>query len=289
MWVLYALSTAVLTSFNPILYKHLLRNATPLVLVWGVTSAALPLLGLFALAFTPQLPAVDAVFILTVLGSALLNVVAHLASTTALQRADVSLVTPMLNFSPLFTLLLATSALGEVPSPRGILGVGLVLVGAYWITRSSEASWFAPFRALSVTPSVLLVLLAGLLWAITPLLEKIAIQHTFPQSPLFTAFVATALLVLLLTPIVWVRHPSALKKLNRQRTLWLLASAIAGGAPILGYTAMSLGYVGYVTTLFKLSSVLTVLWATWILHEHGLAQRLPACSVMVGGALLITI
>lgn len=289
MWILFALSTAVLTSFNPILYKRLLQNAAPFAVVWGVTLVALPLLGVFALVLTPQLPKVDGIFVLAILGAALLNVAAHLASATALQRADVSFVTPLLNFSPLFTLLLATAVLGEVPTMRGIFGVGLVLVGAYWLTRSDKASWFAPFKALSATPEVLLVLVAGLLWAITPLLEKIAIQHTIPQSPRFTAFVATALLMLLLTPFVWLRRQSVIGEPSQQRLSWLLAGLIAGSAPLLGYTAMGLGYVGYVTTLFKLSSVLTVMWAALILQESGLAQRLPASCVMVAGAILIAI
>ena len=288
MWVALALGAALLTSFNPILYKRILQDAEPLVVVWGVTLLALPLLGLFTIALTPQFPHLDGLFLFSVLGSAGLNVVAHLASTKALKLEDASLVTPLLIFSPVFTVLISALSLGETPSARGVLGVTLVLIGAYWLNRSG-ADWLGPFKALAFKPGVGLVLLAGLLWAVTPLLEKTAIRHTSPESPRFAAFVATALLAILLTPAVAVRGRPAIGKLFLHRREWWLAALIAGSAPILGYTAFSLGFVGYVTTLFKLSTVMTVLWGSLFLKERNLAQRLPGSLVMVAGAMLIAL
>jgi len=137
----------------------------------------------------------------------------------------------------------------------------------------------------------MLILLAGLLWAVTPLLEKTATRsgHTSPESPRFAAFVATALLAILLTPAVVARGRPAIGKLFLHHREWLLAALIAGSAPILGYTAFSLGFVGYVTTLFKLSTVMTVVWGVLFLKELHMAQRLPGSLVMVVGAILIAL
>ena len=288
IWAFLALGAAVLTSFNPILYKRILRDADPITVVWGVTLLALPLLGLFAYILTPQLPGWDWLFAFGVLGSAALNAIAHLASTRALKLADASLVTPLLIFSPVFTLLISALFLREIPSARGLLGVGLVLIGAYWLNRNSGASWLTPFKSLTFTPGVELVLLAGLLWAITPLFEKTAILHTYPESPRFTAFIATMLLTFILTPPVIVRGKLAVTKLSLHRRDLFLAALIAGVAPVLGYTAFSLGPVGYVTTLFRLSTLMTVIWSFLFLNEHKMTQRLPASVVIVIGAILIT-
>jgi drug/metabolite transporter (DMT)-like permease len=287
MWALFALGAAFLTSFNPILYKRMLKSTNATVVVWSVTLLSLPLLALFTFALTRQLPGLDALFALGVLGSAVLNVAAHLASTRSLKLADASLVTPLLVFSPVFTLLISAVFLGEIPSARGLLGVGLVLVGAYWLNHEPGRGWLAPLKVLALKPGVTLVLLAGLLWAITPLFEKTAIQHTRPESPQFAAFVATALLVLLLTPIVTMRNGSGLRQLALHRREALLAGLIAGIAPILGYMAFSQGLVGYVTTLFRLSTAMTVLWGALILKEPGLRQRLPSSLVMIAGAILM--
>ncbi|MEO7705627.1 MAG: EamA family transporter [Thermoflexales bacterium] len=288
MWAFLALGAAVLASFNPILYKRMLKDADSIVVVWGVTLLALPLLGLFTIALTPQFPTIDWLFVVGVLGSAGLNVVAHLASTRALKLADASLVTPLLIFSPVFTVLISALVLGETPSAGGALGVGLVLIGAYWFNRTSSAGWLTPFKSLALTPGVALVLLAGFLWAITPLFEKTAILHTNPESPRLVAFVATALLTLILTPAVIARGKSAIIKLSLHRRDLFIAGLIAGIAPVLGYTALSLGFVGYVTTLFRLSTLMTVIWSFLFLKERGLAQRLPGSLVMVIGAIVIT-
>lgn len=287
MWAILALSAAVMTSFNPILYKRILKDADTTVVVWAVTLLSLPLLGLFTLALRRQLPNLDRIFIFGVLGSAGLNAVAHLASTRALKLADASLVTPLLIFSPVFTVLISAVFLGEIPSARGLIGVALVLIGAYWLNYKSGLGRIMPFKSLALTPGVALVLLAGLLWAITPLFEKTAILHTNPENPRFAAFVATTFLTLILTPAVVGRGRSSISKLSLHRRDVILAGLIAGIAPVLGYTAFSLGFVGYVTTLFKLSTLMTVFWSFLFLGERGLAQRLPASLVMVIGAILI--
>lgn len=287
MWIVFALGAALLTSFNPILYKRMLKDADVIVVVWGVTLLALPLLGMFTFAFTPQFPHLDWLFIIGVFGSAGLNAVAHLASTRALKLADASLVTPLLIFSPVFTVLIAAVFLGEIPATQGMFGVGLVVSGAYWLNRESGAGWLAPFKSLVLTPAVTLVLLAGLLWAITPLFEKTAILHTNPESPPFAAFIVDALLVATLTPAVIARGRLSIGKLFLHRREFYLAGLIAGIAPVLGYTAFSLGFVGYVTTLFKLSTLMTMLWSFLFLKERGLAQRLPASLMMVIGVILI--
>ncbi|MBI5838966.1 MAG: DMT family transporter [Chloroflexi bacterium] len=289
MWIIFSLGAALLTSFNPILYKRMLKEADSLVVVWGVTLLALPVLGLFTFALTPQLPDADWLFAAAVLGSAGLNAAAHLASTRALKLADVSLVTPLLIFSPVFTVLIAALFLGEIPSWLGMFGVSLILVGAYWLNYRPGTDWLAPFKSLALMPGVALILLAGLLWAITPLFEKTAILRTNPESPRLAAFVVDALLVAALTPAVIGRGGSAIRKFLIYRREFFLAGLIAGIAPVLGYTAFSLGFVGYVTTLFKLSTLMTMIWSFLLLKEHGLKQRLPASTVMVAGVILLAL
>lgn len=287
MWVILALAAALLTSFNPILYKRMLRDAGLVVVVWGVIGLALPLLAVVTFALTPTLPQIDGLFVLATVGSASLNAIAHLASAQSLKLADASLVTPLLTFSPVFTFIISALLLGEMPEARGLIGVGLVLAGAYWLNRGPGTDWRTPFKSISTKPGVGLALSAGLLWAITPVFEKLAIQHTFPESPQVVALTVNGMLVGLLSPVILWRSRSILNPLTQRRREWLLAALIAGTAPALGYTAVSLGLVGYVTTLFRLSAVFTVLWSGWLLGEAGLRQRLPASIMMGVGAVFI--
>ncbi len=287
MWALLALGAAVLTSFNPVFYKRMLHQADTLVVVWSVVSLSLPLLAVFTFVVTPQLPALDWLFAAGVLGSAVLNLVARLAASRALKLADASLIAPLLNFSPVVTVLVSAVALGEIPSVRGLLGVGLVLMGAYWVTRRPGEGWLAPFRSLRRNPAFALVLLTGLCWAITPVFEKTAILHTQPESPRFTAFASSALLALLLTPAALQKGLPVIRKLALYRRELLLAALVTAVVPVLVYTAFSLGYVAYVGTLLNLSTLMTVVWGCVFLKEQGLAQRLPGSCVMVLGAILL--
>ena len=67
----------------------------------------------------------------------------------------------------------------------------------------------------------------------------------------------------------------------------VLAVLLAGIAPLFGFTAIALGLVGYVTTLFKLSSVLTIIWARVFLGEGQIRSRLLGASVMIVGGILV--
>jgi len=68
---------------------------------------------------------------------------------------------------------------------------------------------------------------------------------------------------------------------------FLAAAIVAGLAPLFGFTAIATGLVGYVTALFKLSAVFTILWARLFLGEGNLRTRLLGAVIMVlGGALV---
>ncbi len=289
MWAVYALTAALLTSFLPIITKRMLTHAPVLVVAWVPNALSLPLL--LAVTLTLQgWPQVDGLFFVGILASGALNLIATLASTNALKRADVSIATPLLSFNPAFTLLISVFALQEIPSLRGIIGVLLIVLGAYLfhIERVGEGL-LAPVHALARQPGILVAVGASFAWGLTPIFEKIAIQHSSPENPLAVAFATTLLTVVLLFPAVLRNAASLMPQVYQQRRGFLVAGLISGIAPLFGFTAIAEGYVGYVTALFKLSVVFTVLWSFFLLHERGLRQRLPATIVMALGGLLIAI
>src|SRR5215216_1639759 len=125
MWIIYALTAAALTSFLPIITKRILADAQVAVVAWVPNVLSLPLL-LAATLVLIGWPRVDGMFVVGILASGILNLIATLTSTRALQLADASVATPFLSFNPAFTLLLAVFTLQEIPSWRGILGVFVI-------------------------------------------------------------------------------------------------------------------------------------------------------------------
>ena len=313
MAALFALVATVLTSFLPILNKRLLRDARPALVAWITNAASLLPLALgtllltqcsvtrrggFPLSCAAHLPHVDGVFVVALLASAVLNWSATLLSTVALSKADASLVSPLLTFNPAFTLLIAALTLREVPGLRQTLGVAVVLSGTYLLEiEEARAGLLAPLRLLLRRPGTFLAICASALWGTTTVLEKLAIDHMVPPSGPIVALLGTLLLVLLLTP--GALQPSDRMGSVAQQNRWnglrahpralLLTMLIAGIAPLFGFTAIALGLVGYITTLFKLSAVLTIIWAWWLLGEGQIKSRLLGASVMIVGGLLVAV
>ena len=319
MWAILALTATVLTSILPILNKQLLRDARPALVAWAINAASLPLLAIGTLFLTQctfasapdrlplscaaHWPQIDAVFVAALLCSALLNWAATLLSTHALSRADASLVTPLLTFNPAFTLLAALVALREVPGLREIFGVAIILLGAYLLeAQEARSGLLAPLLVLLRKPGAALAIVASMLWGATTVLEKLAIEHVRPASGPLVALAGTFITVIFLTPNAlapFFHHAGSTlpEETSKQSTLFgglgahprafLAAALIAGVAPLFGFTAIAIGLVGYVTALFKLSSVFTILLAWLFLGEGSPRARLLGALVMVlGGALV---
>jgi transporter family protein len=311
MYAVLALSATVLTSLLPILNKQLLRVARPAQIAWAINAASLPILGIGTLLLTQcrlvgstptcawQAPQADGIFALGLVGAALLNWAATLLSTHALASADASLVSPLLTFNPAFTLVVAWLALGETPGVRQTAGVAVILLGAYLLEANElRGGPAAPLRTLLRRPGSVLALLASALWGITTVLEKLAIEHETPHNGALVAFVGTLLLVAFLTPgaIVPRRADTAQARKQgqretdqrrRYRATFAAAALLAGIAPLFGFSAIAVGLVGYVTALFKLSAVLTVLWGWLFLKEGSVRSRFFGALVMVVGGVLI--
>jgi drug/metabolite transporter (DMT)-like permease len=322
MWVVFALVAMALTSVLPICNKRLLRDTPPALVAWAINGASIPLLagGMLlytqcsfqdfphtALSCTLSLPQIDPVFVAALLGAAAFNWGATLLSTHALDRADASLVTPLLTFNPAFTVLVAWIVLGETPGLRESLGIVIILLGVYLLeVQDARTGLLAPLIILGNRSGAVMAILASGLWGTTTVLEKLAIEHVMPPNGPLVALISTALTVLLLTPNAIfalsrssrTASPEAVETLGQKKRIgglraqlrtFLVAVTIAGIAPLFGFTAIALGFVGYVTALFKLSAVFTIVWAWLLLGEGHLRERMLGASVMVlGGALVAT-
>ncbi len=251
-----------------------------------------------AFSCTIHLPHVDGIFVAALLASVALNFTATLLSTYALAQADASLVSPLLTFNPAFTLLVAWFTLGETPEVRQTIGVGLVLFGAYLLgVEEARTGLLAPLHVLFHRAGALLAVIASALWGATTVLEKLSIEHMTPPSGPFVALVGTALMVVLLTPGTF--FSSQREGTPAQKGRWsglqahphalMAAIVLACTAPLFGFTAIALGLVGYVTALFKLSSVLTIVWAWLFLGEEQIQQRVLGTSVMLLGGILVAL
>jgi uncharacterized membrane protein len=237
-------------------------------------------------------------FLIALLASVVLNWAATLFSTSALAQADASLISPLLTFNPAFTLLVAWFALGETPRLRQTIGVAVVLLGAYLlVVEEARTGLLAPLLVLLRRPGAMLAVIASAMWGITTVFEKLAIEHMTPPSGPFVALSGTVLMVAFLTPHAFLskgksvspEQERGMSGLRVHPRALIGAVLIAGIAPLFGFSAIALGLVGYVTALFKLAAVFTIVWAWLFLGEENVHQRLLGAVVMLTGGILIVV
>lgn len=288
MWFFLSLYFALWTSVAVFVSKRILRGVSPpLMAAAGIFSVPF----MFAIVLvTTGIPKVDSLFWLGVFMSAFLNVFAGIASFTAIKYAPISLIMPMSSFNPVFTTLFAIFLLGEVPSFLKATGILVIVIGSYLLHVSDiRKSLWQPFIELFANKYVLLFLLSNFLWAITPIFEKTAIWHTSPSSPILVAATAAFLLGLFLTPVILKTVVNPLSEIkNNIHWFLLLAPFIALGAWV-AFTAFSLANLGYVTAIFKLSVLFTILWGWFFFREERIKERLLGGGVMLLGTILLVI
>lgn len=236
------------------------------------------------------IPRIFSPFYVLLFLSSLLDLVAFFSSTKAIQIAPVSLISPIGSFNPVFTTLIATATLHEIPAPVKFLGILVIVTGSYLLNISDiKHGVFKPFQKLFADRGVQLFLLANFLWAITPTFQKQAIFQTKPSSPLFASFFGVVLITVYLLPLSIRFVKKDMHAVTTNIWWFVLLGLFAAFAQFAAFTAFSQAQIGYVTAVFKLSTLFTVVWGFLFFKEKNIKERLLGASVMIVGTVLLVI
>ena len=152
MWIALALLAAFGAATQDALSKRFLALQMSPYLVGG---AEFTVAGIAPLAYSiPRgTPHLDMVFVGAVCATVLLNIIGQLLVLRALGSGDMSLVSPMLAFTPVFLILTSFLMLGEVPSVTGVLGILIVVVGSYVLNGGLSHSPRQIFETIRKNPA----------------------------------------------------------------------------------------------------------------------------------------
>ena len=262
----------------------LTSGAVPLFAAWALlTRAALPVPGYW-------LPAFTSIFI---------NVMANLAYLEAVRFAPLSLAAPLLSLTPAFTALTSIPLLGEIPTPRGMVGIVLVVVGAFLLHQSSgPARRRAEGRAGKVPSEAskeerrrhalgaALAALTALLWSLTLPIDKLALAKASPGF--HGVFLNAGVALLTLGVLVGRRATSEIGEGKRAPGLILAAILISFLA--LGTQLVALPHIpaGTLETLKRgVGNLGAVLFGRIVFGEGVTGGKLLAVAVMVAGVGMI--
>ena len=282
-WLFYALATPILEAGKDLTAKYSLKHIDEYVITWcAVTIASIILL---PLALYQGIPTLDATFWKIIAVDGVIVSLANVLYMRAIKNSDVSLSVPFISFTPVFLLLLSPIILNESPGVYGILGVLLIVAGAYTLQISKkEEGILAPFYALFRNTGPRTILFVAFLWSITSTFDKIGIQHS---TPITWAAGINIMMMILLTPFILKKSVGTIV---RTHYLHILPIGIFMGARMITQMmAVQTGILTYVISLKRTSTLLVIIGGTLIFKEQGIKERLPGAILMILGVLLITI
>lgn len=299
IWVPFALLSALSVAIVNIITKKLLSRLEEwLVFYTHCLFAALPGLLLF---FFLEIPKIKPDFYWAVLLASIIDVIALGMMIRAISLGQLAKTFPLIFFTPIFVILTGYLILGEVPTLVGLLGIAVIVVGA-WILNleSGEINFFKPLKQIIKQKASRYMLGTAFLFSFTAPLFKKAIVSS---SIWFTMATSLILSTLMLTLFFGIRGNRFFSKSSsrpagfgiffalRRRDLGLL---IINGIVVLLLmmsicVAFELTIVAYAISVKRLSVLFTIIFSYFFLEEKGLPRNLAAGIIMISGAFLIAL
>ena len=219
--------------------------------------------------------------------SSVVHVLYALSLARAYEQGDLSLVYPIARSAPIFVLLWATLIWREAMSPLGIIGVVVIVFGAYVL----QVRGFSKRRSATSTQGIFhdrslkYAWLTALLVAAYSLIDDRAVSLIDPAVFLL---LYGSLTCAILTPILLATRRSSVEREWRLRwPLILVAAAASTGSYLLALFALQLDQVSYVAGVRQVSILFGVILGWRVLKEPHGRSRLVGAVIMVFGILMI--
>ncbi|MCK5476666.1 MAG: EamA family transporter [Candidatus Aenigmarchaeota archaeon] len=287
LWLFLSLLVAFFESIKVVLSKKSfnIKNIDEYVASWSLRFFAS--LFLLPLLFFIQIPSIGNRFWEALLIRDGLVLITTILYMKAIKSSDISIVHPMLNFYPIFLIFTAPVFLGEFPNTYGLIGVLLIVFGAYSMNMSKlKKGFFAPIKAILKEKGPGYMLGVAFLWSIAANYDKIGIMDS---SPIFWAITSNILLVLLLSPIMLLKSKNIKEQIIPN--IKILSSIGLSSALLLitQMIAFSLTYIVYVSALRTTSAIMSVIFGYLIFKEKNIKERLFGATIMVIGVVVIAL
>jgi len=203
----------------------------------------------------------------------------------AIELSDLSVTLPMVAFTPVFMLLTSPIILGEFPGIFGILGIIMIVFGAYFLKiKESKRGLLQPFKALIRERGPMLMLIVAFIWSITGNTWKVVVQHS---SVTFSIFFIYAIMAIFSSAWLLSRKKLDLGIVRKNFPSLLLIGAITTINELSLMTAITLTLAPFVVSVKRLSVLFGSLLGFSILKEKGWRERIVGILIMILGVATI--
>jgi drug/metabolite transporter (DMT)-like permease len=229
-------------------------------------------------------------FFKLMLSAAIIDFAAFILVFEGIRRSNVSLISPLASFSPVFTTFIAIFTLNEIPSLYRFFGVFVITAGAYLLQISEvKKGILEPIKKLISDQGVRLYFAGFFLWAITPIFQKKAIFETNPTLPLMASLMGLFFVFCFVSPLALRKVDKIITGVRNHYKLFIIIGIFGALSQFAAYQAFSLANVGYVSAIFRLSGVFGVLGGAIFLKEKKFKEKIIGAAIMLAGTFILVI
>ena len=203
----------------------------------------------------------------------------------ALEKGELSVMGPINAYKSVIGMLVAVILLGEVPNLWGILGVGVIIYGSYFVLDSKDErfSW-----ALLKNPAIQFRIWAMILTAI----EAVFVKKVILASSTAYAFICWSVFgfffsfLLLQFYSISIKHECK-KIASADFSKYLLLVLCVGTMQFTTNYTFDHIPIDYALSLFQLSSIVSVLLGYRVFQEKEIRKKLLGSLIMIIGSVII--
>ena len=285
-WFIFAFGAAILTAAAAIVEKKVLQKEHAMEF-----SAALALINLvlaIPFLFFANFSSLTPIILFLLFGASILGSVAYLLVAKSTRHMEVSVVGPLMIFSPAITSLLAFLILGEALTQLQLSGIILMLIGSY-VLEAQKHKILEPIRIFVRSKYVHFIFAALILYGLGSVIDRTLLSRYHVDIitylgiiHIFIAFIFSIMIFLFHDGFKGIAHGF------RTSGWWIVLVAILTvGYRTAQITAMTTAYTGLVIAIKRMSSLFTVVIGGELFHEGELLKKTLATIVMIVGAVLI--
>jgi len=282
-WYLFATLAALLTAAFTIIEKKTLlkEHAMEFSTVLAIFNFLIALVLLPYINFDLPIKTLGLMYLASIFGS-----IAFLFVAKAVRHMDVSIVSPLMTFSPAIVVVLAFFILGEKVTSLQLFGILLLIIGSYVLEAENHRTKKI-FTKTFKSNYFYYIFLALILYSFCSIFDKFILRTVSPLTyiPIVQFFIAINFIILI---CIFHNGFEGIKHGVKSAGKWIFLVAILVTSYRLAYAqAVSMTYVSLVIPIKRMSAFFATAVGGRIFHEKNLTQRILACVIMLIGASLV--
>jgi uncharacterized membrane protein len=285
MWLTLAFLTALFTSLQDVFGKTIITRVNVYVIAWAWFFFTLPFV--YAYLFVEGVPPLGAPFFTALAGSTVILIICSVCYFKAIKFSDLSVGMPMLAFTPVFLLLTSPLMVGEFPGPAGVIGIILIVAGAYVLNIHTKGKgYLEPFKCLFREKGARYMLLVAFLYSVGANFDKIGVVHS---SPIMWIAALNTVLALAVGIIMFCKTRNVTAQVRSVWPTLVLIGLLNAIALIFQMVAIKMTLVAHLVAVKRTSVLMTSLFGIFLFKEKGMKERLLGALLMITGVFMISL